>query len=343
MKNPDRHLIRLANDIQDPLMALSRSQALRWVDSLRYPVEQLQQLVRFRHKLGLCQARQYHAAAKRLQTRLSRLLPDLISEIEGLQQMDRRRPVTVPSLRDLVGEIQQLQQEFDSYDYNRKSRTLSVTTDPITLEEIELGRFRIDLHLAALASLGSRDVYDIEALEPNPAATDSGITHPHVSHGRLCEGDASAPIRAALQEGRICDFFLLVRSVLQTYNSHSPYVSLTNWESQPCYDCGSHMNDDNRYYCESCENDLCDGCISYCRKCDRSICKGCLVECPHCQELYCERCMDACCECRQTCCPSCLEDDLCPTCKEEQEKENESHGQEQEEQSISVDGSPGGA
>jgi hypothetical protein len=318
VKNPDRLVIRLANQIQDQLTALSQSQSVRGAESLRYPVEHLQRLTRIHHKMGLCQIRQYHAAARQLRTQLGRILPDLICEIEGLQQMDKRRPVIVPSLRDLVGEIHQLEQEFDSYDYNRKSKTLSITTDAIELEGIELGRFRIDLRLDQLASLSSRDVYSIEALEPHPAATDSGITHPHVSHGRLCEGDASAPIRAALQEGRICDFFLLVRSVLQTYNAHSPYVSLSNWESQPCYDCGYHMSEDSRYICESCDHELCDECISYCRKCDRSVCKGCLVECPHCQELNCERCIDACTECRQTCCPSCLEDDLCPTCKEKQ-------------------------
>lgn len=339
MKNPNRHLIRLANDIQDQLVTLSQSQVLRWGESLRYPIEQLQQLSRMHHKLHLCQIRGYHAAGRQLRTQLSRTLPYLICEIEGLQQLDKRPPVIVPTLRDLVGEIHQLQQEFDTYDYSRKSKTLSVTTDSIELEGIELGRFRLDLHLTGLASLGSRDVYDVEALEPNPAATDSGITHPHVSHGRLCEGDATAPIRTALQEGRICDFFLLVRSVLQTYNAHSPYVSLNNWESQPCHNCGYGMNDDNRYYCESCDNDICDECVSYCCRCDRSICKGCLIECPHCQDLYCERCIDACSECRQTCCPACLEDDLCPTCKEKQDKENKRHEQEEP---IPVDGSTSG-
>lgn len=344
MDHPDRHVIRLANDIQDHLVALSQSQALRWADSMRYTVERLSQLNRIHHKLSLCQIRKYHAAAKQLQTQVVRILPDLVCEIEGLRQMDKRRPVIVPSLRDLVGEIQQIQQEFDRYEYNRKTQMLSVATEPIELQDIALGPFRIDLRLAELASLAGRDVYDVKALEPHPAATDSGVTHPHVSHGRLCEGDASAPIRSALQEGRICDFFLLVRSVLQTYNAHSPYVSLTNWESQPCYDCGHGMNDDNRYYCESCENDYCDGCISYCRKCDRSICKGCLVECPHCQDSYCERCIDACSECRQTCCPSCLEDDLCSTCKEERErKENEQEEREAAEQAVSHDSSAPGA
>ncbi len=335
MNQLDRNVIRLANDIQDHLAVLSQRQALGWADSLRYMVERQQQLIRIHHKLTLCESRRFYAASKHLRDQAVRLLPDMICEIEGLQQMERRRPVIVPSLRELLGEIEQLQQEFDRYDYNRKTQILSITIDPIELQEIELGPFRIDLHLAGLASLGSRDVYDIEALEPHPAATDSGVTHPHVSHGRLCEGDASAPIRSALQEGRICDLFLLVRSVLQTYNAHSPYVSLNNWQSQPCYDCGYSMNDDNRYFCESCEQDFCDECTSYCHRCDRSVCKGCLVECPHCEDRYCERCIDACAECRQTCCPSCLEDDLCPTCHEEKERKDHEDEHEQEEREAS--------
>lgn len=340
MDHPDRNTMRLANDIQDQLAALSQNQGLRWSDSLRYPIERLQQLHRIHHKLGLCRAGKYHAAAAHLHDQVIRLLPELICEIEAVQQMDRRRPVVVPSLRHLVEDIQQIQREFSGCEYNHKSQTLSVTTDPIELEEIELGPFRIDLHLAALASLGNRDTYGIEALEPHPAATDSGVTHPHVSHGRLCEGDASGPIRAALQEGRICDFFLLVRSVLQTYNPHSPYVSLNNWESQPCYDCGYGMNDDSRHVCESCDHEVCGECISYCHQCDRSICGECLVECPHCQDVYCERCIDACSECRQTCCSSCLEDDLCPTCTEEQERRER---EEEQEQSITADGAAPGA
>jgi hypothetical protein len=162
VKNPDRLLIRLANDVQDQLTALGQSQAFRWSESLRYPIEHLQRLSRIHHKLGLCQLHQYHAAARQLRTQLGRMLPDLICEIEGLQQMDKRKPVLVPSLRDLVDEIHQIQQEFDTYDYSRKSKTLSVTTDSIELEGIELGRFRIDLRLDLLALLGIGKIEDDE-------------------------------------------------------------------------------------------------------------------------------------------------------------------------------------
>ena len=57
-------------------------------------------------------------------------------------------------------------------------------------------------------------MYRVVALDPHPAGSDESVTHPHVRDEQLCAGDAAAAIRSALAGGRICDFFLLVRSVL---------------------------------------------------------------------------------------------------------------------------------
>jgi len=108
-------------------------------------------------------------------------------------------------------------------------------TEPITLEDVYLGPFRIQLELnkdirlssvEALSELYQGGAYHVIALEPNLAATDASVNHPHVSNERLCEGDGYAPIRAALEQGRLCDFFTLVRSILNTYSPDSPYVRL---------------------------------------------------------------------------------------------------------------------
>ncbi len=44
---------------------------------------------------------------------------------------------------------------------------------------------------------------------------------------------------AALTEGRLLDFFMIVRQVLQTYSPDSPYVSLDDWYGRQCSDCDS--------------------------------------------------------------------------------------------------------
>jgi hypothetical protein len=71
----------------------------------------------------------------------------------------------------------------------------------------------------------------VEAVDPNPATNDEEVTHPHVKSNGLCAGDATVPIQAALQDGRICDAMLLVNAVLQHYNPASPYVSLSRRSS----------------------------------------------------------------------------------------------------------------
>src|SRR5690606_20967014 len=103
---------------------------------------------------------------------------------------------------------------------------LSVTTEPITLEGVYLGPFRIELDVDDLAAGECAD-YRVIALEPNPAASNCDVTHPHIQDEQLCEGEGRPLIRRALGEGRILDFFEFVASVLRAYNPESPYVSLS--------------------------------------------------------------------------------------------------------------------
>jgi len=228
-----------------------------------------------------------------------------------------------PSLRNIFEELAQLHNEFGRIDCNLQEKTVSVFTDPIELDSTFLGDFEIRLEIEKLAQLRDSSAFRIIALDPHPAATNENVTHPHVSEEYLCAGDAGVALLQALATGRICDAFLLVKSVLETYNPSSPYVSLDDWNGISCYECGYVTDEENSFYCESCDNTFCDECFSYCRSCDTSLCKGCLSECPVCEEPVCESCMSSCNECDETMCISCLEDGICSSCKEEMEAENE--------------------
>ena len=105
------------------------------------------------------------------------------------------------------------------------------------------------------------------------------------------------PIRSALARGRLCDFFLIVDRVLNTYNPGSAYVELENWSGTACIDCGSIVGEDNRYHCE---------------RCGESVCTDCVVNCERCEECFCGQCIALCADCEQPCCGSCLE--KCPDC-----------------------------
>ncbi len=87
------------------------------------------------------------------------------------------------------------------------------------------------------------------------------------------------PIRHALGGGRLCDFFLLVRSVLNTYNSGSPYVAMEEWNGEPCEECGRRMDDESRGRCERCDSHVCNECGSDCAECCHYFCPNCLQRC----------------------------------------------------------------
>lgn len=138
-----------------------------------------------------------------------------------------------------------------------QEHTVSAVTEEIVLEGVDLGRFEIALKWD---KLGCSQPYAVIALDPNPAASSSDTTHPHVQDGSLCEGDGRMPIRQALRQGRLLDFFIMVRQVLETYNAASAYVSLDQWHGIDCHDCGRLVAGDDRYTCERCEVDVCGDC-----------------------------------------------------------------------------------
>jgi len=258
------------------------------------------------------------------------------------------------SSSELHTELQDLSEEFEHLGWDR--RWLWVTIESIVLEEVYLGRFQIKLRLDRIGSPNADDDFDVVALDPNPAGGDSEVTHPHVSGGRLCQGEATGPIRLALEQGRLMDFFQLVHSVLRTYNPESPFVRLDAWDGVRCSECGANVSQEETSYCEACGDDYCHECSSYCRNCDQTHCVACLVECRGCGESFCGGCLSACegcgtkglcgscldscqqcgreglCDaCRAACaeckreglCADCLEHDLCTSCRGVQAEEND--------------------
>ena len=246
-------------------------------------------------------------------------MPYLVSQI---QQIAQARQKDVPKLSFLVEELRQLQQEFGKIDFDKGEGAISVVTDPVTLEGVYLGPFQVQLQIDKLCELYKGPVYQVIALDPNPAATAEDVTHPHVSKEQLCEGDGAAAIWTALEQGRMSDFFTMVRSILDTYNPDSPYVSLSDWHGEPCYDCGYVVDSERSYFCQFCDRNYCEECSTYCLGCEESLCLGCAGQCTQCGHMFCRQCVSACEECKRLFCEKCLEDEICSTCKE-RKTENE--------------------
>jgi hypothetical protein len=325
MKQTHDSLSRHAPRIHE---ALGRSEGLNLSEVAAYLEAlhpDLQTLGELRRKLSKCLARRWSGAANRVGQQLAHHLELTRSQLQRCLDVLSERKPRHPSIRNVYEELRQAQEEFGAFTYDRTGRALSVQTDPITLEGVELGPFEVRLPLENLTEGDVEAAVRVIALDPNPAAGNEAVTHPHVSDGRLCAGEAAAPLRAALAAGRLCDALLLVRSVLETYNPESPYVSLENWDGRACYDCGYTSNEP--FWCECCEHDYCDECISFCRSCDTTLCRQCLDSCTRCDEPTCESCLEHCSRCRDTCCPSCLEGGMCQECLEETEEPDENDEQ----------------
>jgi len=320
----DKELVRIAGSIRDSLLVFQKARYAECIRQLGLFTSAIHTIVRQSGRLGLALSRDWLAAAGECCTDVARQLSDIPYTVSRLELLLSKRQAGVPSLSDLVEEIRAAGAEFGEIEFDQEEDSLSVVTEPITLEGIYLGPFRIALSLGKLHQMQHSVPYHIYAMEPHPAAKDEAIIHPHVSNEMLCEGDGAAAIHAAIEQGRLVDFFSMVRSVLQTYNPDSPYVPLADWDGTPCYDCGYVMDDENVYYCSRCDNPICDECSRVCTNCGEIVCSNCASVCDICERTLCPTCAKTkCADCESTCCESCLTDGLCPDCKEERENEDE--------------------
>ena len=324
---PPARLARIAGMIRQQLQLMQTSRVAKIAGQTDLVVDGLERIVKFRSAQQEALVRNWHATARKMVRQTAIALRDLPRYITDAQRGIQASQVAVPPLRDLYGEITQLRQEFDGISCSCKDSHLSVTTEVIELNEIYLGEFEIILDIGRLSRECGSDTFLVRAKDPHPAASNRSVTHPHVNDEQICPGDASAAIRGALCNGRVCDAFMMMRSVLLVYNPGSPHVSLENWGGTPCYECGHTVSDSDIHWCESCEENFCDDCSAYCHRCSKTVCSGCSTTCPACEEIACRSCMTVCDDCGEPICMGCQEDGECPCHDETNEQETKSDEQ----------------
>jgi len=267
------------------------------------------------HRLRLAQRRGWPHAhrAQRWQVQIS--LETLRDEVQRVLAEIRIEPTNLLfSPQEIYRDLVALEEDFGAVTCSKKYQRLSVVTEPITLEGHYLGPFRIELSLRELLP---HPFYSVSAEDPQPSSRNAEVPHPHVQGTQLCEGEGTMPIRAAVREGRLHDFFLIVASILRTYNPSSAYVGLDEWEGQRCRECDYAMHEDETRLCERCETTLCGECVRGCCDCSEPACSHCTRMCNACDEDVCRGCVKECRDCDQTFCSSCLQDDeRCSSCHE---------------------------
>jgi hypothetical protein len=269
--------------------------------------------------------RGWYRAAAWLRTDLRFQAIDCTSQLNRLCNVlqEQVRDVPFPPAAEIYRDLLALEQEFESVSCDLRRGQLRVETEPIVLDGLDLGRFEICLEWNRM---DRERVYRIIALDPRPAATNASVTHPHVQDEHLCEGDGHQAIQAALADGRLFDFFVIVARILGTYAYGSAFVELNQWGGLPCHQCGDSVDSDERTYCNGCDELLCDGCNEPCRECGSSYCSGCISGCKSCGHTYCSGCLGECHQCSALTCSECLEESLCPGCREP-ENQGEPHDQ----------------
>ncbi len=294
------------------------------VNAICLPAYAWENILKTHRQIETARKRNWQGAARRLCEDLSIELSDCRRQLDELcRKLDDtgRSSDHHVSASDIYRDLVALEDEVESLEVDLNAKVISVTTEAIELDDVYLGPFEIRLEWQLLGQ--SHQPYRVVALDPHPAAKSDEITHPHVQDERLCEGDGRPAIAAALAAGRLFDFFVLVSQVLHTYGRGSAYCELDNWSGEPCSDCGSYVDEDERYYCHRCDAVLCDGCSHSCQGCDESYCSGCLAQCTVCGYEFCSSCLENCRDCHKRVCDDCREAGRCRRCHQEQQEENE--------------------
>ena len=256
----------------------------------------LQRLLR---QLDLAERHGYQTAARRCREELRECLWSWYHDLRAPTFIEPGEP----TIRDFCLELLALTEEFGAVYFEPDQQELSIITEPIELEEVPLGEFRIVLHLSRW---DQPPAYEIEPLDPNWASSATDVCHPHISRGYLCEGEGKSAVQQALRAGRLSDFFLIVQRILTTYNSDSAYVPLDEWHGTPCEDCGTTFEEAELCRCRYSDRLLCDDCNAICEGCEAAFAHEYLTSCSECDELF---------------CPDCLEGGSCLDCHENLEEE----------------------
>ena len=233
---------------------------------------------------------------------------------------------------DFTKDVNAMSEEFEVV--NICEDYISVITESVILADgyvsLDLGKFEIKYY---------GDEIECVAITPNHPNNDERITHPCVMNNDVCFGEIGCTIRRAKEECRIFDIFLMINTLLNTYNKNGNYyLGAEDWYSHPCSECGDFTSEEIKcscgnalcdccgYTCERCGNVLCRDCVLTCSCCDYNFCEDCLQYCDCCNESFCEGCRILC-SCGNCVCENCsIECDecgkkLCKNCTEENDGE----------------------
>ena len=229
MTSTERIDLRVANAVREQLLLRRRRIATSWPSGTGRTIDRMQELLAIHGKVETATAKRLPNAAQRLKARWDDVLQGLTCAIRNLACTEAGPAADVRSLPDLLEDLARLGREFGGFEWFCDKPMLAVTTPNITLQGLDLGRFRIDLNLCSLGLRTCKNVFAIHALDLKCAASDGIIRHPHVLGEHLNAREFTEPICEAKLAGRIADLFQLIVQALQTYDPTTAYVKIEDW------------------------------------------------------------------------------------------------------------------
>ncbi len=159
-----------------------------------YLTESWTQLLAKRKKLQTAEDRGFNHCLPSILEDYHWRLEGLAKRIKTLQEF-REPPAQPPSLADWVRELETLRDEFGEIAVDDKHSILRVVTEPITLNEVYLGTFAIELVWTRLAQ--NRGSYCFDIVSPgNPTRPWGGMKSPTRTSMTANSAPAMPPCRS---------------------------------------------------------------------------------------------------------------------------------------------------
>lgn len=271
---------RVADQIVAALLADRSDPALP-----TFPLQRLDELRRLHQQWDTAIARGWLVAAADVQATWYTRLQWWINDLQSLRSPVRPPLALVPTTAQVYRDLDALDHEFVTVTIDAPEHTVTVETDRIVLDGLDLGPFEIVWKWSRLD-----DPLRVIAQEPDWSQNGDEVCHPHVRGEELCVGDAQPALGEAFRSGRVFDAFLILRQVLQTYNPQSAYAAVDQWHGNTCTGCATGVAEDDTWWCTFCNDALCDECHRSCDACGNPLCHTCGLSCPECETFVCPSC-----------------------------------------------------
>lgn len=151
----NQDILELVQKLRERLTAIRASRYRNLAATLDPLVESMERLRAARRRLRLCASRQWFSAAGKVAEDLSYSLRSLAYDAGRLKDITDGAEDRMPSAVEVAAELRQAENEFGQLRYDRKSKFIAVATEAITLGDIYLGEFEIQLLLSGSYASGS--------------------------------------------------------------------------------------------------------------------------------------------------------------------------------------------